>query len=106
MAGKSTLNRLELTKEGRGTGERYKKIVYEGEKIEELFVNVFMQSHKKETGVTVLDLDTTDDRIHGTQEGRYFHGYYRDYCYLPLYKKETAITKKLLLKAKKEYEDR
>jgi hypothetical protein len=85
LAGKSTLNRLELTKEDANDGERYKKIVYKGDEIEELFVNVFMQSHKKEPEVIVLDLDTTDDRIHGTQEGRYFHGYYGDYCYLPLY---------------------
>lgn len=85
LAGKSTLNRLELTKEKTAQRDRYKKIVYEGEKIEELFVRVFLASRKEEPERIILDLDTTDDRIHGKQEGRHYHGYYGDYCYLPLY---------------------
>jgi len=85
LAGKSTLNRLELTKEETAQTDRYKKIVYAGAKIEELFVRVFLASRKEEPEKIILDLDTTDDRIHGTQEGRYYHGYYGDYCYLPLY---------------------
>jgi len=84
LAGKSTLNRLELTPEGNGEG-RYKKIVYNGEAIDRFFVNVFVQAYPTAPKRIVLDLDTTDDEIHGGQEGRFFHGYYGSYCYLPLY---------------------
>lgn len=85
LAGKSTLNRLELTPEGNG-GDRYKRIVYDGEAIDRFFVNVFLQTHATAPPKRIiLDLDTTDDEIHGGQEGRFFHGYYRSYCYLPLY---------------------
>jgi hypothetical protein len=84
LAGKSTLNRLELTPEGHG-GDRYKRIVYEGEAIDRFFVDVFLQAHLTAPKRIILDLDTTDDEIHGGQEGRFFHGYYGSYCYLPLY---------------------
>jgi hypothetical protein len=84
LAGKSTLNRLELTPEG-GGGDRYKRIVYDENAIDQFFVNVFVQSHARPPERIVLDLDTTDDEIHGGQEGRFFHGYYGSYCYLPLY---------------------
>jgi len=84
LAGKSTLNRLELTPEGNGE-DRYKRIVYETAAIDRFFVDVFLQAYAKAPERIVLDLDTTDDEIHGGQEGRFFHGYYRSYCYLPLY---------------------
>jgi hypothetical protein len=84
LAGKSTLNRLELTPEGCGE-DRYKKIVYDGAAIDRFLVNAFVKAHPTAPQRIVLDLDTTDDEIHGGQEGRFFHGYYRSYCYLPLY---------------------
>jgi hypothetical protein len=85
IAGKSTLNRLELTPEGANEKSRYKKIVAEAEKIDELIVDLFIQSHKSAPIEVVLDVDATDDPLHGHQEGRFFHGYYAEYCYLPLY---------------------
>lgn len=85
LAGKSTLNRLELTPEKATSKARYKKIVYDATKIEALFVDVFLQSYSTPPEQITLDLDTTDDEIHGHQEGRFFHGYYGHYCYLPLY---------------------
>jgi len=84
LAGKSTLNRLELTPEGNGE-DRYKRIVYDREAIDRFFVSAFVQGHARPPERIVLDLDTTDDTIHGGQEGRFFHGYYGSYCYLPLY---------------------
>lgn len=84
LAGKSTLNRLELTPEGHGE-DRYKRIGFDRSKIDAFFVNVFIEAHSQAPAEIVLDLDTTDDAIHGKQEGRFFHGYYDQYCYLPLY---------------------
>jgi hypothetical protein len=84
LAGKSTLNRLELSEDGQGE-DRYKKIVYDEAKIDRFLVNAFLKAHAKPPKRIVLDLDTTDDEIHGGQEGRFFHGYYGSYCYLPLY---------------------
>jgi hypothetical protein len=86
LAGKSTLNRLELTPAEARPSDRYKKIVYQGEAIERQFVDCFVEAHAaKPPGRVVLDLDATDDPLHGHQEGRFFHGYYGGYCYLPLY---------------------
>lgn len=85
LAGKSTLNRLELTSSDATSNNRYKKIVADFEKIERFFVDVFLKMHPKEPKEIVLDLDATDDPLHGDQEGRFFHGYYGNYCYLPLY---------------------
>jgi len=85
LAAKSTLNRLELTPEDAGPLSRYKKIRYNKEKIEDLFTQVFLDSHTKIPEQIILDLDTTDDLIHGNQEGKFYHGYYGNYCYLPLY---------------------
>jgi hypothetical protein len=85
LAGKSTLNRLELTPEDANAESRYKKIVFVPEKIDRTFVNVMMQAHRRPPRRIVLDLDATDDPLHGRQEGRFFHGYYDCYCYLPLY---------------------
>jgi hypothetical protein len=82
VAGKSTLNRLEL---GRGTATRYHKIAHDAAAIEGLFVTLFLEAHKTPPKEIVLDLDATDDPLHGHQEGRFFHGYYDCYCYLPLY---------------------
>ncbi len=85
LAGKSTLNRLERTPAGAGAADRYKKIVYDGAAIEALLVDAFIQAHPRAPAEIVLDLDATDDPLHGHQEGRFFHGYYGCYCYLPLY---------------------
>jgi hypothetical protein len=85
LAGKSTLNRLELTKAEVQDGERYKKIVIDTEAVDRLLVKVFLEAHAVPPAEIVLDLDATDDPVHGNQEGRFFHGYYGHYCYLPLY---------------------
>jgi len=82
LAGKSTLNRLELS---RVEPSRYHKIGYEPEQIEGLFVDLFLDGHAAPPPQIILDLDATDDPLHGHQEGRFFHGYYDNYCYLPLY---------------------
>ena len=82
LAGKSTLHRLE---HGRSAEDRYKKIVCDVEKLAELFVKKFISRRTTAPAVLVLDLDATDDPVHGEQEGRFFHGYYDGYCYLPLY---------------------
>ena len=83
LAGKSTLNRLEHAPEN-GPG-RYHKIAHDGAALESLFVDLFLEAHDKPPKRIILDLDATDDRLHGHQEGRFFHGYYDCYCYLPLY---------------------
>ncbi len=85
IAGKSTLNRLELTPEDANEKSRYKKIVVDGGKVDELMVTLFIESYQDAPSEVVLDVDATDDPLHGNQEGRYFHGYYAEYCYLPLY---------------------
>lgn len=84
LAGKSTLNRLEHAPAAGATG-RYHKIGHDGAAIEALFVELFLDAHGKPPREIVLDLDATDDPLHGHQEGRFFHGYYDCYCYLPLY---------------------
>ena len=85
LAGKSTLNRLELTPETASRKERYKKIVLDHGAVDRLLVDIFLQAHAGEPKEIILDLDATDDPLHGEQEGRFFHGYYGHYCYLPLY---------------------
>jgi hypothetical protein len=82
LAGKSTLNRLELSRE---EPTRYHKIGYDAAAIEGLFVDLFLEAHPAPPPQITLDLDATDDPLHGHQEGRFFHGYYDTYCYLPLY---------------------
>ena len=82
LAGKSTLNRLEL---GTGERDRYKKITFWKEGVDDLLVSLFLESHSRPPEEIVLDVDTTDLPLHGRQEGRFFHGYYDEYCYLPLY---------------------
>jgi hypothetical protein len=81
LAGKSTLNRLELA----GRSERYHKISYWPEAFDKLQVDLYLESHKKAPEEIVLDLDATDIPLHGHQPERFFHGYYDSYCYLPLY---------------------
>jgi Transposase DDE domain group 1 len=85
LAGKSTLNRLELTPAGSPAAERYHKISYCAEAMDTLLVDLFLQAHARAPREIVLDLDATDTPLHGRQEGRFFHGYYGHYCYLPLY---------------------
>jgi hypothetical protein len=85
VASSSTLNRLELTPSSADRTSRYKKIVHHRDKLEALFVDVFLDSFKRAPKEIVLDFDATDDPVHGEQEGKFFHGYYRCYCYLPLY---------------------
>ena len=85
LAGKSTLNRLELTRETLDPKNRYRKVVHDAEKLEDVFVTVFLEGHAKAPKEVILDFDATDDPLHGHQEGRFFHGYYDAYCYLPLY---------------------
>jgi hypothetical protein len=82
LAGKSTLNRLELS---RAEPSRYHKISYDEGKIEGLLVDLFLDAHGAPPSQIILDLDATDDPLHGHQESRFFHGYYDNYCYLPLY---------------------
>jgi hypothetical protein len=84
LAGKSTLNRLELTP-ALLRSERYHKIRYSAEALDELLVNIFLEAHPRWPHQIVLDLDVTDMPLHGEQEARFFHGYYGHYCYLPLY---------------------
>jgi hypothetical protein len=82
LAGKSTLSRLELS---RTEPTRYGKLRADTAAIEALFVDLFVDAHRKAPEQITLDLDATDDPLHGHQEGRFFHGYYDCYCYLPLY---------------------
>ena len=93
LAGKSTLNRLELTapdydgsprQEGSHKPET-KKIVWTRRASMPLLVDLFLEAHEQVPDRIVLDLDATEDTLYGHQEGRFYHGYYRDYCYLPLY---------------------
>ena len=82
LAGKSTLQRLERTSDGL---DRYKKIRCDSAAIDRLLVDVFVEAQQQEPAEIIVDIDATDTPLHGQQEGRFFHGYYRHYCYLPLY---------------------
>ena len=81
LAGKSTLNRLEHAPSGEPS--RYHRIGHDGAAIARVFVDLFLDAHTRPPKQIILDLDATDDPIHGHQEGRFFHGYYDCYCYLP-----------------------
>jgi len=83
LAGKSTLNRLEHMP--RRHAAKYHKIDCEGARVDALFVDLFLEAHERAPREIVLDLDNTDIPLHGEQEGRFFHGHYDGYCYLPLY---------------------
>ena len=93
LAGKSTLNRLELTAPDYNGSPRRKdsnqpetkKIVVDPESIDALLVDLFLEAQEQAPDRIILDLDATDDVLYGHQEGRFYHGYYHDYCYLPLY---------------------
>src|SRR6202790_241778 len=82
LAGKSTLNRLELS---RSEPTRYHKVSHNPAAIETLLVDLFLEAHRSAPEQIIIDLDATDDPLHGQQEGKFFHGYYDCYCYLPLY---------------------
>jgi Transposase DDE domain group 1 len=84
LAGKSTLNRLEQAPAAE-EDDRYCRISYDSRKLDRLLVELFIESHTCPPRQIILDLDATDDPVHGTQEGRFFHGYYGHYCFLPLY---------------------
>src|ERR1700693_84650 len=83
LAGKSTLNRLEHTP--RRHASKYHKIDCDDAQVDALLVDLFLEAHQRAPREIVLDLDNTDIPLHGQQEGRFFHGYYDEYCYLPLY---------------------
>lgn len=85
LAGKSTLNRLELTPARANRKSRYKKIVVDRPAVQNFFVDAFLRSRSTPPERIELDLDATDDPLYGHQAGRFFHGYYDGYCYLPLY---------------------
>jgi DDE family transposase len=85
LAGKSTLNRLELTPTGALAEQRYHKITYAQDELDALLVHIFLEAYATVPTEIVLDLDVTDTPLHGQQEERFFHGYYGNYCYLPLY---------------------
>jgi hypothetical protein len=85
LASSSTLNRLELSLPDASAASRYKKVVADPEGMDRLLVRIFLESYRQPPQRIWLDLDATDDPLHGEQEGRFFHGYYRHYCYLPLY---------------------
>jgi len=85
LAGKSTLNRVELSTSEQAAGDRYKRLAVESAAVDRLLVDIFLEAHDQAPEWITIDLDATDDPIHGEQEGRFFHGYYRNYCYLPLY---------------------
>jgi hypothetical protein len=83
LACSSTLNRLELAAEK--SDMRYRKIVARPEDIGALLIEEGVKSIPRGSREIVLDFDATDDPLHGSQEGAYYHGYYKNYCYLPLY---------------------
>jgi len=85
LAGKSTLNRMELGAAKLGEKERYKKIILDEGAVDRMLVDIFLQAQGEAPQEIVLDLDSTDIALHGEQEGRFFHGYYGHYCYLPLH---------------------
>lgn len=82
LAGKSTLNRMEL---GNGMPGRYKKINFWRDSVDDLLVDIFLEAHAQAPEQIILDIDTTDMALHGKQEGRFYHGHYGHHCYLPLY---------------------
>jgi hypothetical protein len=85
LAGKSTLNRLEWGVAERAAEDRYRRVAVDSEAVDRFFVDLFLESTDEAPEQIILDFDATDDPLHGHQEGRFFHGYYDSYCYLPLY---------------------
>ena len=85
LAAASSLNRLELARPQEAASDRYRRIAADTGAMDELLGDLFLEAHRKPPKRIILDLDASDDPLHGKQEGRFFHGYYRSYCYLPLY---------------------
>lgn len=85
LAGKSTLNRFEWGAMSNAAADRYKRIAVQPQAIQDLLIDLFLETQRRSPRRIILDLDATDDPVHGEQEGRFFHGYYGHYCYLPLY---------------------
>lgn len=85
LAGKSTLQRLEQAAATGGAATRYHKFEIDKAGLAQVFLDLYVAAHKSAPKRIILDLDATDDPLHGHQEGRFYHGYYRCYCYLPLY---------------------
>jgi hypothetical protein len=85
LASKSSLNRLEWGLAEQAAEDRYRRVAVDTEAVDRFFVDVFLASYDEAPDEIVLDFDATDDPLHGDQEGRFFHGYYDGYCYLPLY---------------------
>ena len=85
LAGSSTLNRLELGGPEEAAGDRYRRIAADAEALDDVLLDIFLESRAEAPEEVWLDLDATDDPLHGDQEGRFYHGYYKGYCYLPLY---------------------
>lgn len=87
LAGKSTINRLEYCPETivDQRESRYHKIEHQPKEIEQAFVEIFLESYKQPPRQIILDMDVTDDSVHGSQEGAFFNTYYNGVCYAPLY---------------------
>ena len=85
LASAAALNRLELSRPEEAAADRYKRIGADTARLDRLLWDLYLEAHDRAPQQIVLDLDATDDPLHGKQEGRFFHGYYRSYCYLPLY---------------------
>ena len=85
LAASSTLHRLELSHPEIAASDRYCRIALETEEVDDLFMTLFIEAHDEAPEEVILDFDATDDRLHGNQQGRYYHGYYDSYCYMPLY---------------------
>jgi len=85
LAAPATIHRLELSHPELAEGDRYRRIGLEPEAVDNLLIDLFLEAHDESPEEVILDLDATDDRVHGNQQGRFFHGYYDCYCYLPLY---------------------
>jgi len=85
LAAPATIHRLELSHPELAEGDRYCRISLEPEAADDLLIDLFLETHDEPPVEVILDLDATDDPIHGKQQGRFFHGYYNCYCYLPLY---------------------
>jgi hypothetical protein len=87
LAGKSTLNRLEYCPETviDQADSRYHRVSHDPKEIEKLLVELFQESYRQPPQRIVLDLDVTDDQVHGNQEQAFFNTYYGGVCYAPLY---------------------
>lgn len=85
MAGKSTLNRLELGIFGEAQDDRYHRIEWDADALRGMFVDAFVASFLRPPEQIILDFDATDGPVHGEQEGRFFNAFYDGYCFLPLY---------------------